>query len=69
METLNFEQRNKIELKLNELAFKIKKIFTEPLSLKMLCRNSIRFSMRSLSKNNMSILNLPKNLLNYLINN
>ena len=68
-ETLNDEPRNKIEFKLNELFFKYKYVFVEPLSLKLMSRNRIRFLINSLSTKNLSHLNLPKNLSIYLINN
>ena len=69
MDSISVDHRNKIEEKLNELYLKYKVMFVEPLSLKMLCKNSIRFSMSSLSNRNLLNLNLPKYLLSYLINN
>jgi hypothetical protein len=68
-ENLNDEQRNKIELKLKELFLKHKTLLAEPLSLKLMSRNRIRFLINSLSAKNLSHLNLPKNLINYLFNN
>ncbi len=68
-ENLNDEQRNKIELKLKELFLKHKTLLAEPLSLKLMSRNRIRLLINSLSAKNLSHLNLPKNLINYLFNN
>ena len=69
MDMMSVEHRNKIEAKLHELHAKYRVLFVEPLSLKMLCRNRIRSSMRSLSNKSLLNLNLPKHLLNYLLNN
>ncbi len=68
MEMLNDEQREKIEFKLNQLFFKYKTLFVEPLSLKLISRNRIRYLINSLSTKNLSNLKLPKNLSIYLTN-